>query len=525
MYRLPPEILVEIVSHLEVQGEHDCTRGCPYISQLKHLAATSRTLAQIATPVLYRHDATHAGRATFHGARLGSVYMIARSLSFGADLDRKALFRLPGYKKTAVGSALHVAVNEGHLAVVKYLVENGAQLDLGGMDVCACEHGDHPYWPAPPWTPLHLALCRNRIDIAEYLVSKGAHFILSREHRLGSDSDGMQFMRGNVLAHRASPGVHILQEVARRRSLRMLQFLLTHPSGGDLVFDEYPLGSTTPLHYIARVTDDEVDLEIMRTLLDRGARLSPEGYQDLRHGGGPLPFDRPFIDWVDGYEKAKRGKGKYVCGRHPFQQLLAFLEYLSEDGRTYLNPMRVRVLELWMDRGPSRMDCGWSLLYQAFGVVAEAEEPGPEVIRRWVLRSIRNPKMEPIGPMTVADVMEFIPSLGFSEEALWPLEELLTEAARAGLARECAWLLKHGAEVDARDRDGSTALHLAATGGFVDVVEVLMDGNADVGARDTMGETARERAERYRREDVVEVLRGYRRERVERRAVISCCWG
>lgn len=121
-------------------------------------------------------------RALLHGAYRGSIQTISYSLSLGADVNRKAPLRLPGYKRTAVGAALHVAVNEGRPAVARYLVERGAHLNLVCMDVCECQHGDYPYWPAPPWTALHLVLCRNYVDIAEYLVSRGAHFVLSREY-------------------------------------------------------------------------------------------------------------------------------------------------------------------------------------------------------------------------------------------------------------------------------------------------------------------------------------------------------
>lgn len=47
---LPLEIILEIVSHLQVDGDHKCAQLCPYITQLKNLVATSRTLAHIVTP-------------------------------------------------------------------------------------------------------------------------------------------------------------------------------------------------------------------------------------------------------------------------------------------------------------------------------------------------------------------------------------------------------------------------------------------------------------------------------------------
>lgn len=526
MDRLPPEIIFEIVSHLQVEGDHQCDYPCTYITQLKHLAETSRTLFNIVTPFLYAHDAVYAGRAILHGAHRGSIRTIAHSLSLGGDVNRKTSLRLPGYSKAAVGTPLHVAASEGQLAVVKYLVENGAYLNLSCMNVCECQHGDHPYSPSPPWSALHIALCGNDVEIAEYLVAQGANFIISREFP-GTEVDEMNFMRDNMLVRRFSRGVHILELVAKMSSVRMFRFLLAHYKE-KLVFNEYRVNSITPLHYVARITDDEASLEIMRTLLDLGAKLKPDMRRN-RNGKtpGPLPFDRAFIAWVESFEDAQRGRIRTGV-RHPYAQLLSFLRYFSEGDRAYLAPLRERVLELWMDRGPGRLDSGWSLLYQAFGVF-DAEEPKPELIRQWVLHSIRNPKLEATGPMTIADVLRFIPKLGFSEALLQPMDELLLEAACLGMAEECGWFVEHGARIGARDTEGRTALHLAARAGSVEAVRVLVGCGADWGVRDGRGDTAVDTARRFGRKEVLglwsgeEAVGGGNGVRVERRA--RCCFG
>ena len=46
----------------------------------------------------------------------------------------------------------------------------------------------------------------------------------------------------------------------------------------------------------------------------------------------------------------------------------------------------------------------------------------------------------------------------------------------------------HG--LDARNKEGSTSLHLAAKAGHMDVVVALLDGGADINARDSAGNTA-----------------------------------
>src|SRR5690606_3310243 len=50
-------------------------------------------------------------------------------------------------------------------------------------------------------------------------------------------------------------------------------------------------------------------------------------------------------------------------------------------------------------------------------------------------------------------------------------------------------LLRHKAKVDTRDRDGRTALHVAAANGHADLVAALLDAGADVQARDARGMT------------------------------------
>ena len=63
-------------------------------------------------------------------------------------------------------------------------------------------------------------------------------------------------------------------------------------------------------------------------------------------------------------------------------------------------------------------------------------------------------------------------------------------AACEGHADVIEVLLKHGANVNAKDNGGWTALHWAAKLGHADVVEVLLKHGADVNARDDRGWTA-----------------------------------
>jgi ankyrin repeat protein len=51
-------------------------------------------------------------------------------------------------------------------------------------------------------------------------------------------------------------------------------------------------------------------------------------------------------------------------------------------------------------------------------------------------------------------------------------------------------LIAAGADVNARDKNGNTALMIATSRGHVDIVEILIDAGADVNAKDECGNTA-----------------------------------
>jgi len=70
------------------------------------------------------------------------------------------------------------------------------------------------------------------------------------------------------------------------------------------------------------------------------------------------------------------------------------------------------------------------------------------------------------------------------------LEDKLIKAAQEGHADVVRALLDKGADVNAKRRDGWTALMIAANNGHADVVHALLDKGADVNAKDNDGVTA-----------------------------------
>jgi ankyrin repeat protein len=82
----------------------------------------------------------------------------------------------------------------------------------------------------------------------------------------------------------------------------------------------------------------------------------------------------------------------------------------------------------------------------------------------------------------------------------------LMSLSRAGDVERVSFLLKVGAEVEARDAWGMTSLHHASEHGQVAIVRLLLDKGADVGARDAWGWTALHMASSKGHEPVVRRL-------------------
>jgi len=91
------------------------------------------------------------------------------------------------------------------------------------------------------------------------------------------------------------------------------------------------------------------------------------------------------------------------------------------------------------------------------------------------------------------------------------ITEKLYGVAGSGDVTEVQKLLNSGADVNAKTRNGETALHSAVIQGHREVLELLLANGADVNALNGYGETPLERAVYYVREysnkETVEILR------------------
>jgi ankyrin repeat protein len=83
----------------------------------------------------------------------------------------------------------------------------------------------------------------------------------------------------------------------------------------------------------------------------------------------------------------------------------------------------------------------------------------------------------------------------------------LSYAAYNGHLEIVDYLLKHGAEINARTENGSTALFFAARFGHVDVVELLLANKADPTIANEYGDTAVDWAQKSKNTELAELLR------------------
>ncbi len=104
------------------------------------------------------------------------------------------------------------------------------------------------------------------------------------------------------------------------------------------------------------------------------------------------------------------------------------------------------------------------------------------------------------------------PDLLLAQTPSSPQEKLnaeLLEAATNGQTEKVLALIKTGADVNAKDKFGNTALIIAVLDGRTDIVKALIDSpKTDVNAKDNDGDTALIEAATHGRTDIVKALIG-----------------
>ena len=86
------------------------------------------------------------------------------------------------------------------------------------------------------------------------------------------------------------------------------------------------------------------------------------------------------------------------------------------------------------------------------------------------------------------------------------LNNKLLSAAINGDIRKVKESIANGADVNAKDNDGETALHYAARREYIDVVKVLVENRINVDVKNKNNETAAEIALRWGYHQIAELI-------------------
>jgi hypothetical protein len=140
LLKLPNEILMQIVDYLQTQRE---------INAVTHI---NRRFHSVFNDFLYRENIRSGSSALFWAANRGQESTARTIVHLGADINMPLQEPVshPG-ETIRYSTAIHIAAKKGHLAVVKVLVDAGANL----------EARDHR-----GWTPLFVALASGHEKIA-----------------------------------------------------------------------------------------------------------------------------------------------------------------------------------------------------------------------------------------------------------------------------------------------------------------------------------------------------------------------
>ena len=97
----------------------------------------------------------------------------------------------------------------------------------------------------------------------------------------------------------------------------------------------------------------------------------------------------------------------------------------------------------------------------------------------------------------------------------------LMVAATLGKLDIVKCLVELGADLEAQDKNGRTALMKAARDGYLEVVEYLVQNGADLEAKDKYGRTALNTAKYHGRDDCVEFLEEYQKKNLAQKGQSS----
>ncbi|WP_264735341.1 ankyrin repeat domain-containing protein [Wolbachia endosymbiont (group A) of Rhinocyllus conicus] len=349
-------------------------------------------------------------------------------------------------RQSDLDKELLTTVRDGNLNEVEDLVSQNANVNT--TDIYS-------------WTPLHWAAFKDRLEIARFLIKKGADINAADKGPYGKKP------------------IHV---AAENNSKDIIELFLSKGVG----INDTDKQGYTPLHYAAW----RGRLEVAKFLIEEYAN-SIFKYNN----GSTLPCDAPLSNH---FHIIKCSIGEKDI-----------LEIKDNSGRVPLHCAasngKLDVVKYFIDE--EKVDVNikdngyWTPLHWA-------SWGGHLDIAKYLVDKRANINAKDKGskiPLNVAIDQKHNDVVKYLEQAQLDLDKELLIAAKGGDLNKVIGLISKGANVNVKDNNDDTPLHLAV--GYLDVVKYLISKGANINAKCKAGKTTLDIATYQKRGDVVEYLK------------------